>query len=97
MLEIKIRKAVVYATTGVFFLVAALAQLQGDLMGDTALKAGLACAVMYAAGKTLIRIVTAAIQQPAPAAAPAPTSGQPVAATAPTQIAAVAPAGEAAQ
>ena len=65
MLEIALRKAVVYATTGVFFLVAATAQLQGASIAETFLKAGIACAVMTVVGVVALRIVAEALRKPA--------------------------------
>ncbi len=75
MLEIALRKAVVYATTGVFFLVAATAQLQGASIAETFLKAGIACAVMTVVGVVALRIVAEALHKPATEAQDAAKAG----------------------
>jgi hypothetical protein len=64
VLEIALRKAVVYATTGVFFLVAATAQLQGASIAETFLKAGIACATMTVVGVVALRIVAEGLHWP---------------------------------
>ncbi len=62
MLELKLRRALVYGTTGVFFLVAATAQLQGASVGETALKAGVACVVMTVIGVALLNTIGGALR-----------------------------------
>lgn len=57
MIVIKIRRAIVYAATGLFFAVAALAQVQGDGPLDAFLKAGVACLVLSGIGFMIARIV----------------------------------------
>lgn len=57
MIVVKIRRGVVYAATGVFFAMAAIAQLQGDDTLDAFVKAGVACLVLVIIGVLILRIV----------------------------------------
>ena len=76
MMAIKVRRGIVYVTTGVFFALAALAQLQGNSPLDTFMKAGVAAAVLTCGGLVLAHMVDdatrkAARKAAAPASAPA--------------------------
>lgn len=66
MITIKVRRGIVYITTGVFFAVAALAQLQGNTPLDTFMKAGVAAAVLTCGGMVLAHIVDDAASKAAP-------------------------------
>ena len=57
MVALKLRQAIVYAATGLFFTVAALSQIQGASTQDTVVKAVVSCAVLVALGLALVRIV----------------------------------------
>lgn len=57
MILVKIRRGVVYAATGAFFAVAAIAQLQGDDTLDAFVKAGVACLVLVVIGVLILHIV----------------------------------------
>jgi hypothetical protein len=86
VLEIALRKAVVYATTGVFFVVAATAQLQGASIAETFLKAGIACAVMTVVGVVALRIVAEGLRTPATEAQDAAKAGTEAEASGPAGI-----------
>ena len=57
MALIKIRQGMVYTLTGIFFVVAAIAQLEGDTVTDAFGKAGIACAVLTGMSWAIIRIL----------------------------------------
>jgi hypothetical protein len=52
-----LRRGLVYAATGMFFAVAALAQLQGAAFSDVLKKAAISCAIVIAIGLVLVHIV----------------------------------------
>ena len=94
MTALKFRRAVVYLTTGIFFFVAAMAQLQGNTALDAFTKAGVAAAVLTCGGMALAHIVDDAAKK---GAAPAPKAetetkapGQPTTAVAPATTTALA-------
>lgn len=94
MTALKFRRAIVYLTTGIFFVVAAVAQLQGNTALDAFTKAGVAAAVLTCGGMALAHIVDDAVKKgaaPAPkAATETKTAEQPstaVAAATPTALA----------
>ena len=57
MVALKLRQAIVYVATGLFFAVAALSQLQGASMQDTVLKAVVSCTVLVMLGVALVRVI----------------------------------------
>lgn len=57
MVALKLRQAIVYAATGLFFLVAALSQLQGASMQDTVVKSAVSCLVLVMLGLALVRVI----------------------------------------
>lgn len=61
MIEIDVRRLLVYGATGVFFLMAAMGQLQGASLADTFLKAGAGCLVVLLLGLPVVRIVDNAV------------------------------------
>jgi len=63
MIEINVRKVLVYVATAVFFVVAATAQLQGAATMDAFLKAGVSCAVTLLLGLPLVGIIDRGIQR----------------------------------
>jgi len=81
VIEINVRRVLVYVATAIFFTVAAMAELQGDATMDAFLKAGVACVVTLTLGLPLVGIIDRGIQRGLLAAANADTS---VRAAAPT-------------
>ena len=81
MIEINVRKVLVYVATAVFFVVAATAQLQGAATTDVFLKAGVSCAVTLLLGLPLVGIIDRGIQRSLHTAATTDKAG---AASAPT-------------
>lgn len=63
MIEINVRKLLVYVATAVFFVVAAVAQLQGAATMDAFFKAGVACVVTLLLGLPLVGIIDRGIQR----------------------------------
>ncbi len=57
MALVKIRQGMVYTLTGIFFVVAAMAQLEGDTVTDAFGKAGIACVVLTGMSWAIIRIL----------------------------------------
>ncbi len=82
MIVIKIRRAIVYVATGLFFAVAALAQLQGAGPLDAFLKAGVACLILTAIGFVIARIVDDAARRATEAATTSTRSSDTMAAAA---------------
>lgn len=52
-----LRRGLVYAATGVFFAVAALAQSQGAAFSEVLMKAAVACGIVIALGLVLVHVV----------------------------------------
>lgn len=63
MIALKVRQGVVYAATAVFFLVAALGQVQDAPLTDSLYKAAIACGVTTAIGIVLVRLVDDGIRK----------------------------------
>jgi peptidoglycan/LPS O-acetylase OafA/YrhL len=61
MLELKIRRALVVLLAGLFFLVAATAELNGAGPAEAFLKAGVSCAVVTGLAIALLRTVEDAV------------------------------------
>ena len=75
MIEINVRKVLVYVATAVFFVVAATAQLQGAATIDAFLKAGVSCIVTLLLGLPLVNIIDHGIQRSLHAAATTDKAG----------------------
>lgn len=63
MIALKVRQGVVYAATAVFFLVAALGQIQDAPLAESLYKAAIACGVTTAIGIVLARLVDDGIRK----------------------------------
>ena len=57
MKPFKLRRALVYLATGMFFTVAALTQVQGDSIPDVFVKASVSCGVRIVFGLLLVHVV----------------------------------------
>lgn len=62
-LTLRLRRAVAYAATAIFFAVAALGQMQNADGLSAFLKAGVACLVLAAMGMMIVRIIEGAEQK----------------------------------